>query len=152
MDRREFLNTAVAGAGLALLPGAVLPGASSPEGKLHVALIGYTNISGHRNTATTCVAWNDLVRRGFLKEKDPPHGLSGQVIDSRPSRPPLDYELPGGFNKPPHQPHLENFFAAIRGEATLNCDARCAFASEAPMHRVDSSARTHQAITFAEED
>ena len=66
MDRREFLNTAVAGAGLALLPGAVLPGASSPEGKLHVALIGYTNISGHRNTATTCVAWNDLVRRGFL--------------------------------------------------------------------------------------
>ena len=41
MDRREFLNTAMAGAGLALLPGAVLPAATASDGKLHVALIGH---------------------------------------------------------------------------------------------------------------
>jgi predicted dehydrogenase len=109
----------------------------------------YTNIVGSGNIE----AWDNLVRRGFLKEKVSPlrcrHDLENFI--SRPSRPPLDFELPGGLNKPPHQPHLENFFAAIRGEATLNCDARCAFASEAPMHWIDPSARNRQAITFTGE-
>ena len=76
---------------------------------------------------------------------------NGEVIPCYTTHPPLVFDLPGGFNKPPHQPHLENFFAAIRGEATLNCDARRAFASEAPMHWVNPSARNRQAITFTGE-
>jgi len=109
----------------------------------------YTNMVGYGSS----LEWEKLAARGFLKHKDPPpqcrHDLAN--ILSRPSRPPLDFELPGAFSKPPHQPHLENFFAAIRGEATLNCDARCAFASEAPMHWIDPSARNRQAITFTGE-
>ena len=108
-------------------------------------------LSGYGNTMASCLAWNDLVRRGFLIEKDPPRASNGRVIESRPSRPLRDYELPGDLNKPPHQPHLENFFAAVRGEATLNCDARCAFASEAPVHWVNPSALSHQPIVFANE-
>ena len=111
----------------------------------------YTSITGYGSTMASCSAWNDLVRRGFLKEKDPPRMTNGQVIGVRPSRPLRDYELPGELNKPPHQPHLENFFAALRGGATLNCDARRAFASEAPLHWVNPSARSRQAITFTGE-
>jgi hypothetical protein len=58
------------------------------------------------------------------------------------------YALPGSLNKPPHQPHLENFFAAIRGEAKLNCDARTAFLSEAPVYSINSAARNRQIIDF----
>jgi len=109
----------------------------------------YTSIVGQGNLE----AWANLVRRGFLKEKAPPliRRSNGEIIESRPSPPPLDCELPGELNKPPHQAHLENFFAAVRGEATLNCDARRAFASEAPMHWVNPSARTRQAIVFTKE-
>jgi len=111
----------------------------------------FTSISGYGSTLASCRAWNEAVRRGFLKDKDPPRTINGQVIESSPSRPLRDYELPGDLNKPPHQPHLENFFAALRGEATLNCDARRAFASEAPMHWVNPSARSRQAIDFTKE-
>ena len=99
------------------------------------------------------MVWEKLASRGYLKKKAPPlrRRSNGEIIESRPSQTPLDCELPGDLNKPPHQPHLENFFAAIRGETTLNCDARRAFASEAPMHWVNPSARSRQAITFTDE-
>ena len=59
--------------------------------------------------------------------------------------------MPGGFNKPAHQPHLENFFAAVRGKAKLNCDARHAFESEAPIYWVNPSALSKQPIIFTPE-
>lgn len=43
---------------------------------------------------------------------------------------------------------LDNFFAAIRGKARLNCDARTAFLSEAPVYWVNSSARKKEPIVF----
>ena len=53
--------------------------------------------------------------------------------------------------KPLHQPHLENFFASVRDEATLNCDARHAFESEAPIFWVNESALQKQPIVFTPE-
>ncbi|MEY3895428.1 MAG: hypothetical protein RLZZ214_947, partial [Verrucomicrobiota bacterium] len=67
------------------------------------------------------------------------------------SAPPEIFELPGGFGKPAHQPHLENFFNAVRGKAKLNCDARHAFESEAPIYWVNPSALSHQPIQFTSE-
>ncbi len=46
---------------------------------------------------------------------------------------------------------LENFFAAIRGEGPLNCDARTAFLSEAPIYHIDTAARHRQVIEFTAE-
>jgi hypothetical protein len=40
MQRRDFLKTSAAGAGLLILPSSVLSGASAPSNKLNVALIG----------------------------------------------------------------------------------------------------------------
>jgi len=59
----------------------------------------------------------------------------------------------GSSPKPPHQPHLENFFAAVRskGAIKLNCDARHAFESEAPIYYVNPSALSHQPIQFTPE-
>jgi hypothetical protein len=59
--------------------------------------------------------------------------------------------LPGDLSKPPHQPHLENFFAAVRGKAQLTCDARHAFESEAPIYWVNPSALSRQPINFTAE-
>ena len=43
------------------------------------------------------------------------------------------------FNKAIHQPHLENFFKAIRGEAKLNCPADEAFSSEYVIHKANEA-------------
>jgi predicted dehydrogenase len=94
--------------------------------------------------------WDDLVARGIIKRspappKPPP---SADAVASYESAAPEIFELPGGFNKPAHQPHLENFFNALRGKAKLTCDARHAFESEAPIYWVNESALTHQPIQF----
>jgi predicted dehydrogenase len=103
---------------------------------------------------TSAPSWDGLVKKGYLKRKaapPPPAAGSSDAIASYESAPPEGFELPGGINKPPHQPHLENFFAAVRGEAKLNCDAREAFLSEAPIYYVNPSALSHQPIVFTPE-
>lgn len=109
----------------------------------------YTNI--YRESSAP--SWDDLVARGFLKSSIQATAGPGQnhdAIASYESTAPEKYMLPGGLNKPPHQPHLENFFASIRGEDTLNSDARHSFESEAPIYWVNESARNNQYIQFTE--
>ncbi|MCX6866158.1 MAG: Gfo/Idh/MocA family oxidoreductase [Verrucomicrobia bacterium] len=99
--------------------------------------------------------WDNLVERGYLKRKPAPPKPppSADSVKSYESAPPEGFDLPGGFNKPAHQPHLENVFAAVRsnGAIKLNCDARHAFLSEAPIYYVNPSALTHQPIVFTTE-
>ena len=103
------------------------------------------------------LSWDHLVMRGYLGRKagsaapPPPEASGGGAIKAYASKPPEGFSLPGEINKPPHQPHLENFFAAVRGEAKLNCDARHAFLSEAPIYWVNPSALSKQPIVFTEE-
>jgi predicted dehydrogenase len=97
--------------------------------------------------------WDDLVERGFLARKPAPPKpeASADVVASYESAPPEIFDLPGGFNKPAHQPHLENFFDAVRGKARLHCDARHAFESEAPIFWVNPSALSRQPIDLTTE-
>lgn len=100
------------------------------------------------------LSWDRFVNRGYLSRKaaaPPPQAAAG-VVDSRATAPPEGFTLPGELNKPPHQPHLENFFATVRGESKqLNCDAHHAFLSEAPIYWVNPSALSHQPIVFTKE-
>jgi predicted dehydrogenase len=97
--------------------------------------------------------WGELVNKGFLVKKPaPPAPEPGaDAVASYESAAPDVYDLPGGFNKPAHQPHLENFFDAVRGKAKLNCDARHAFESEAPIFWVNPSALSRSPIDFTTE-
>ena len=67
-----------------------------------------------------------------LPPKAPPTSRSDEEtkVDARETAALAAYELPVVLNKAIHQPHLENFFNAIRGEAKLNCPADEAFRSE----------------------
>ena len=96
--------------------------------------------------------WSDMVHRGFLKKEalwTPANG--DDAITSYESAPPDKYALPGSLNKPLHQPHIENFFDSIRGEATLTCDARHSLESEAPIYWVNPAAESQQIIQFTKE-
>lgn len=100
------------------------------------------------------LSWDHLVQRGFLHRKPAPPKpatTGGGAIAAYASKPPEGFVLPGELNKPPHQPHLENFFNSVRGEAKLTCDARHAFESEAPIYYVNPSALEKKPITLTPE-
>jgi len=112
----------------------------------------FTNIY-KESGASNSEIWDDMVNRGFLKKEAVNYGGGGggDEIASYASAPPDKYALPGGLSKPPHQPHVENFFAAIRGQADLTCDARHALESEAPIYWVNPAAESRQIINFTDE-
>ena len=94
-------------------------------------------------------SWRGLVRRNILRmaAAQAPEAADDAVASYE--SPPLEkYDLPGILNKPVHQPHLENFFDAIHGRAQLNCDARTAFESEAPIFWVNPAADNRDLITL----
>ncbi|MBB6431338.1 Gfo/Idh/MocA family oxidoreductase [Algisphaera agarilytica] len=99
-------------------------------------------------------SWDPLVAKGFLKRSTAAAAApssDGGAVASYASAAPEAYELPGDLNKPPHQPHIENFFNAVRGKEKLTCDARHAFESEAPIYWVNPAADNHETIQLTEE-
>lgn len=98
-------------------------------------------------------SWDHLIEKGYLRLKPAaaPPPKSADTVASYESVAPEEYDLPGGFNKPAHQPHLENFFSSVRGKATLHCNARHAFESEAPIYWVNPSALAFEPIVFTPE-
>jgi hypothetical protein len=56
------------------------------------------------------------------------------------------------FRKAIHQPHLENFFAAIRGEAKLTCPGDHAFESEITIFKASEAIEAKRMIEFTEAD
>ncbi|MEO0453297.1 MAG: Gfo/Idh/MocA family oxidoreductase [Verrucomicrobiota bacterium] len=97
-------------------------------------------------------SWDPLVSRGILKKVSAGVSAGGDdAIAAYESAPPDKFALPGGLTKKPHTPHVENFVAAVRGEAKLNCDARHALESEAPIYWVNPAAEENTTIQFTEE-
>jgi predicted dehydrogenase len=110
----------------------------------------YTNV--FKESGAEAGKWNDLVARGILKKGAAGKAAGGaSAIASYESAPPDEYGLPGGLNKPPHQPHIENFLGAIRGNNKLSCDARHAFEAEAPIYWVNPAAEKNEIINFTDE-
>lgn len=97
-------------------------------------------------------SWDELAARGILRKVSAGAAAGGaDAISAYESAPPDQYDLPGDLNKPPHQPHIENFVAAVRGTAELTCDARHAFESEAPIYWVNPAAERRETIHFTDE-
>ena len=62
------------------------------------------------------------------------------------------YEMAVFLDKPPHQPHLENFFNAIRGTAKLNCPADEAFRSEYVIHKANEAIAAQKRIEITPQE
>jgi predicted dehydrogenase len=101
-----------------------------------------------REARATEVSWDDMVAKGYIRAR-PSSGQEAARVDVRETAQLAEYEIPVFFNKPVHQPHLENFFNAIRGTAKLNCPADEAFTSEYTIHKANDAiaAQTRLVIT-----
>ena len=78
-------------------------------------------------------SWDDLVSKNYLRPQETAYSgpaAAAVTVDARETPPVATFDIPVSFSKKIHQPHLENFFDAIRGKGKLNCPADEAFASE----------------------
>jgi predicted dehydrogenase len=79
--------------------------------------------------------------------------LTRMFVDETP--PPvqwLNFELPVKMNKPHHQPHLENFFDAIRGRATLNCPAELGYKTAVAVLKINEAIKAERKLKFEPSD
>jgi predicted dehydrogenase len=95
--------------------------------------------------------WGSLVKRGLLMAptEDPkPQTPPGVVLDVRETAPPPSYALPVQSLKLYHQPHLENFFDAIRGRAKLTCPADVGYETAVTVLKVNEAVEAGRRVVF----
>jgi hypothetical protein len=65
---------------------------------------------------------------------------------------PPAYELPVKMEKLYHQPHLENFFDAIRSKAKLTCPAEIGYETAVTVLKVNSAVESARKLHFKPDD
>jgi predicted dehydrogenase len=100
-------------------------------------------------------SWDDWVRQGFLRAVEDPAAKRPATSEEEHVRETgtiVPYELPVVLDKPLHQPHLENFFDAVRGKAKLNSPAEEAFRTEVVVHKVNQAVEAKRMLLFAPDE
>jgi predicted dehydrogenase len=98
-------------------------------------------------------SWDELVPKNYLRASAVAKPIGdADKVDVRETAPLLQYEVPVNFNKKIHQPHLENFFNAVRGTVKLNCPADEAFASEYVIHKANEAIAAQKTILITKEE
>jgi predicted dehydrogenase len=101
--------------------------------------------------------WEQWINLHYLASSDSATASSDDdsastAVDARETAALAAYSLPVVLNKPPHQPHLENFFNAIRGKVALNCPADEAFKSEIAIFKASEAVLAKTMIYLKPED
>lgn len=98
--------------------------------------------------------WDKWVKSGYLEApKEAAYETDSQaVVDSRETPAPPSYELPVTFNDPYHKPHLENFFAAVRGKAKLNCPAEAGYETAVTVLKVNEAVEEAKRLVFGRDE
>ena len=93
------------------------------------------------------MGWVTAPKIQEVKEK-----TEGAVLDVRESVSPDLHRIPVVLKDPYHQPHLENFFAAVRGTATLHCPAEEGYQSAVTVLKVNEAIEANERLSFRPED
>ena len=99
--------------------------------------------------------WNKWVKAGYITavEAEPAEPVAaGVVLDVRESPTPPSYDIPVTLDKPVHQPHLENFFDAIRGKASLNCPPEVGYETAVTVLKVNDAVEAGRRLDFNPDD
>ncbi len=99
--------------------------------------------------------WDVLADKGLLKPKPvqiKKVKTKNTNIDVRVSAALGKWPLPIELAKPAHQPHLENFFDAIRLGVSLNCPGEIGYETAVAVLACNEAVRTNKKIEFKESD
>jgi predicted dehydrogenase len=97
--------------------------------------------------------WDKWVKAGFLTAPvEEKKAEQGAALDVRETMAPPAYELAVKMDKLYHQPHLENFFDAVRGKAKLNCPAEIGYETAVTVLKVNEAVEAGCKLSFKPED
>jgi predicted dehydrogenase len=115
--------------------------------------------------------WDPFVAKGFVSRPESGEGApapvkpwekpgvkklggpsKGATVDVRETAQLSAWDIPVTFDKAIHQPHLENFFGAMRHGTELNCPGDSAFATAVTVLKVNEAIAAQKMLTFAPDD
>ena len=101
-------------------------------------------------------AWDEWVQKGYVSAPKLQETKSGEdkgaVTDVRESVSPDEHKVSIVLRDPYHQPHLQNFFNAVRGKAKLNCPAEVGYESAVSVLKVNEAIEAKSRLAFKPED
>ena len=114
------------------------------------------NYAGLLYRDTNAPAWDPWIQKGYVTapklQEAPDAEESGAVADVRESVSPDEHTVPVVLRDPYHQPHLQNFFDAVRGKAKLNCPAEIGYESAVSVLKVNDAIEAKSRLSFKPED
>jgi predicted dehydrogenase len=115
------------------------------------------NYGGQLYRDPNAPAWDTWVQKGYvtapkLHEVPEENEDSGAVADVRESVSPDQHTVPVVLRDPYHQPHLQNFFDAVRGKAKLNCPPEVGYESAVSVLKVNEAIESKSRLSFKPED
>ena len=101
--------------------------------------------------------WQKWVKMGIIaepeKEEEEAAPAADTVLDVRETPKPPSYDIPVTMEgKVYHQPHLENFFDAIRGKTELNCPAQVGYETAVSVLKVNEAIAAGKKLEFSAAD
>jgi predicted dehydrogenase len=114
------------------------------------------NYAGRLYRDPQAPAWDEWVQKGYITapeaQEAKPKENTGAVADVRESVAPDQHTVPVVLRDPYHQPHLQNFFDAVRGKAKLNCPAEIGYESAVAVLKVNEAVEAKSRLSFKPED
>jgi predicted dehydrogenase len=107
--------------------------------------------SGYVYRDPNAPAWDEWVQRGYITAPELQETVRGDeeaVLDVRESVSPDQHTIPVVLRDPYHQPHLQNFFDAVRGTATLNCPAEVGYETAVTVLKVNEAIDANERLAF----
>ena len=113
------------------------------------------NYAGQVYRDPNAPAWDRWIQRGYItapRIQEATERESGAVTDVRESVSPDQHTVPVVLRDPYHQPHLQNFFDAVRGKGTLNCPPEIGYESAVSVLKVNDAIEARTLLTFSPGD
>jgi len=98
--------------------------------------------------------WDSLAKAGLLQSETVPIRKSATknvYVDVRVTAEAGRWPLPVELAKPAHQPHLENFFDAVRNGTPLNCPAELGYESCVAVLKTNEAVKARRVVDFRPE-
>ena len=113
------------------------------------------NYAGRMYRDASAPAWDTWVQKGYIsapKLQEIKEQSEGAVADVRETVSPDEHLVPITLRDPYHQPHLQNFFDAVRGKAKLNCPAEIGYESAVSVLKVNEAIEAKSRLSFKADD
>ncbi|MCL4813608.1 MAG: Gfo/Idh/MocA family oxidoreductase [Vicinamibacteraceae bacterium] len=113
------------------------------------------NYAGQLYRDPNAPAWDRWIQEGYITAPRIQEARAledGAVADVRESVSPDQHTVPVVLRDPYHQPHLQNFFDAVRGTGTLNCPPEVGYESAVSVLKVNDAIEAKSRLAFTADD